>query len=144
MATANRRVGQAAWRIDGALVLRPVGWRYARCTEAAWINSVPAIVFLKGIHCNRHRDGRWEMEFEVVGAIRAVETFAVGNAIRELRRLQRIYGKGRWRKRKGVATVRFPMAPNARLKSIGLRLPVSGASNSKSNTFWMNNHAEAS
>ena len=31
----------------------------------------------------------------------------VGNAIRELARLKRVYGAGRWRKRKGVALVRL-------------------------------------
>ena len=48
------------------------------------------------------------MHFEVVGEIRNVETFAVGRSIREQARLNRIYGRGRWRKRKGVATVRLP------------------------------------
>jgi len=47
------------------------------------------------------------MYFEIVGEIRDVETFASGRAIRELRRLNRIYGKGRWRKRKGIAAVRL-------------------------------------
>ena len=47
------------------------------------------------------------MEFEVVGEIKEVETFAVGNAIRELPRLRRVYGSGRWRKRKGIAVVRL-------------------------------------
>jgi hypothetical protein len=37
-----------------------------------------------------------------------VETFAIGKSIRELPRLQKIYGKGRWRKRKGFADVRLP------------------------------------
>ena len=48
------------------------------------------------------------MDFEVVGDISGVETFAVGSAIRELPRLWRVYGAGRWRKRKGVARVRLP------------------------------------
>jgi hypothetical protein len=47
------------------------------------------------------------MDFEVVGDIEDVETFAVGNAIRELPRLRRAYGAGRWRKRKGTARVRL-------------------------------------
>ena len=47
------------------------------------------------------------MDFEVVGKISDVETFAVGNAIRELPRLRRAYGSGRWRKRKGIAVVRL-------------------------------------
>jgi len=47
------------------------------------------------------------VDFEIVGPIRAIETIAVGRAIRELRRLRRQYGAGRWRKRKGVASVRL-------------------------------------
>ena len=47
------------------------------------------------------------MDFEVVGPVRNVETIVTGRAIRELRRLRRRYGKGRWRKRKGLATVRL-------------------------------------
>jgi hypothetical protein len=47
------------------------------------------------------------MDFEVVGEITAIETFAVGSSIRELPRLRRAYGAGRWRKRKGLAQVRL-------------------------------------
>ena len=47
------------------------------------------------------------MDFDIVGPIRAIETIAVGRAIRELRRLRRSYGPGRWRKRKGFAKVRL-------------------------------------
>ena len=47
------------------------------------------------------------MNFEVVGDITEVETFAVGTSIRELSRLRRAYGAGRWRKRKGNAQVRL-------------------------------------
>ncbi len=48
------------------------------------------------------------MYFEIVGSIQKVETFAIGSSIRDLPRLRRMYGRGRWRKRKGVATVRLP------------------------------------
>jgi hypothetical protein len=47
------------------------------------------------------------MDFEVVGEIADIETFAVGTSIRELPRLRRVYGAGRWRKRKGRAQVRL-------------------------------------
>lgn len=47
------------------------------------------------------------MHFEIVGLISDVETFAAGSAIREIVRLRKFYGRGRWRKRKGVATVRL-------------------------------------
>ena len=50
------------------------------------------------------------MAFEIIGEIENIETFATGRGIRELARLNRIYGRGRWRKRKrkGRATIRFP------------------------------------
>ena len=48
------------------------------------------------------------MYFEIVGEIENVETIAVGGRIREIMRLRRQYGPGRWRKLKGTATVRMP------------------------------------
>lgn len=48
------------------------------------------------------------MQFEIVGELTSVETFATGRSIRELSRLNKVYGRGRWRKRKGIATVRLP------------------------------------
>ena len=47
------------------------------------------------------------MSFEIVGEISHIETIAVGRRIRELLRLRRQYGTGRWRKLKGVAVVRL-------------------------------------
>jgi hypothetical protein len=47
------------------------------------------------------------MRFEILGQITDVETFATGTGIREISRLRRLYGRGRWRKRKGIARVRF-------------------------------------
>jgi hypothetical protein len=46
--------------------------------------------------------------FEVLGDIVDVGTIAVGRSVRDRRRLRRKYGSGRWRKRKGTATVRLP------------------------------------
>ena len=46
--------------------------------------------------------------FEVIGDIAEIETIAVGNSIREIARLRRSYGSGRWRKMKGKATIRLP------------------------------------
>ena len=48
------------------------------------------------------------MDFELVGRISEIETIAAGRAVRVLRYLRRAYGRGRWRKMKGVATVRLP------------------------------------
>ena len=47
------------------------------------------------------------MHFELLGPIAQIETFAVGSRIREIARLRKIYGTGRWRKRKGLAKVRL-------------------------------------
>jgi hypothetical protein len=47
------------------------------------------------------------MKFEILGEISNEETFATGSAIRERARLKRAYGRGRWRKRKGIARVRL-------------------------------------
>ena len=46
------------------------------------------------------------MEFEIISEISSIEIIAIGNAIRDVIRLRRDYGKGRWRKMKGIATVR--------------------------------------
>jgi hypothetical protein len=47
------------------------------------------------------------MYFEILGEIAEIETFAAGSGIRELARLRKAYGRGRWRKRKGTAQVRL-------------------------------------
>lgn len=47
------------------------------------------------------------MRFEILGQISDVETFATGSKIREIARLRRVYGRGRWRKRKGITRVRL-------------------------------------
>ena len=47
------------------------------------------------------------MYFEVVGEIRQVQVIAAGLGVRERRRLWKAYGRGRWRKVKGVARVKL-------------------------------------
>jgi hypothetical protein len=47
------------------------------------------------------------MDFEIIGAVTHAETFAVGSSIREIARLRKRFGPGRWRKRKGIARVRL-------------------------------------
>ena len=49
-----------------------------------------------------------QSEIEIISAITDTEIIAIGRSIRELNRLQKLYGKGRWRKLKGVAMVRLP------------------------------------
>ncbi len=48
------------------------------------------------------------MKFEVLGPITRVEVVATGPGIRVRSYLHKSYGRGRWRKLKGVATVRLP------------------------------------
>ena len=47
------------------------------------------------------------MYFEVIGNIEDVQIIAIGGRIREIMRLRRRYGVARWRKLKGITTVRL-------------------------------------
>lgn len=47
------------------------------------------------------------MNFEIISKISQIEIIAVGRSIRDLPRLNRTYGSGKWRKLKGVATIRL-------------------------------------
>jgi hypothetical protein len=48
------------------------------------------------------------VNFQIVGEIVNVETIAVGRSIREIARLRKFYGSGRWRKVKGQVYVQLP------------------------------------
>ena len=48
------------------------------------------------------------MHFEIVGRIEEVQLIAKGTSVRERTLLQEQFGRGRWRKLKGIATVRLP------------------------------------
>jgi hypothetical protein len=45
--------------------------------------------------------------FEIISDLTDIETVAVGNAIRDIARLRKQYGLGRWRKLKGIALIRL-------------------------------------
>jgi hypothetical protein len=47
------------------------------------------------------------MDFEIIGSITEIEVIAIGNRIRDIARLRKRYGRGRWRKLKGIVTVRL-------------------------------------
>ena len=47
------------------------------------------------------------MPFEIVGEITEIEVIAASSSIRELARLRKQYGRGRWRKLKGIAYIRL-------------------------------------
>jgi hypothetical protein len=48
------------------------------------------------------------MNFELVGPIANVEVIAAGPGVRVRSLLRKAYGRGRWRKMKGTATIRLP------------------------------------
>jgi hypothetical protein len=47
------------------------------------------------------------MDFELLSDITNIERIAVRSSIRDLAKLRRKYGRGRWRKLKGMATIRL-------------------------------------
>ena len=48
------------------------------------------------------------MDFEIIGDITNIEIIATGTGIRNRSRLSKKYGKGKWRKLKGIAQVQLP------------------------------------
>ena len=47
------------------------------------------------------------IQFEILGEISHIETIAEGRGVYIRRYLERTYGKGRWRKMKGIGTVKL-------------------------------------
>jgi len=56
------------------------------------------------------------VKFEIIGKIENIETMAIGKKIRDLPYLQKTYGRGRWRKRKGIAHVKLPNGKTRRVE----------------------------
>jgi hypothetical protein len=48
------------------------------------------------------------VDFEIISGITNIEIIATGTGIRNRERLQKQYGKGKWRKLKGIAQVQLP------------------------------------
>jgi len=48
------------------------------------------------------------MKFELTGKIESIEVIAVGGQIRDLQKVRKKHGRGRWRKLKGIGRVRLP------------------------------------
>ena len=48
------------------------------------------------------------MDFKILGELRDITVIATGTGIRDRARLRKVYGRGRWRKLKAVASVRLP------------------------------------
>ena len=47
------------------------------------------------------------MYFEIINEIEDIETIAVGGNIKDIMRLRKQFGIGRWRKLKGIASIRL-------------------------------------
>ena len=47
------------------------------------------------------------MYFEIINEIEDIETIAVGGNIKDIMRLRKQFGTGRWRKLKGIASIRL-------------------------------------
>ena len=45
--------------------------------------------------------------FETIGEIEDIETIAIGGRLRDIMRIQKQFGPGRWRKLKGIGKVRL-------------------------------------
>jgi hypothetical protein len=45
--------------------------------------------------------------FEIISDIIEIEVIAIGKSIRDLPRLRKLYGDGRWRKMKGIAFIKL-------------------------------------
>ena len=61
------------------------------------------------------------MYFKVIGEIREIETVAIGHGIRNLNRLNKIYGKTNWRKLKGECRVELKAVRLLMQKCIGMK-----------------------
>lgn len=69
---------------------------------------------------------------ELVGAIVDIQTIAIGSGIWELQRLEKKYGKGRWRKGKGLLGFDSSMAASTPRKSTGMMRTASAAKKPRS------------
>jgi hypothetical protein len=66
------------------------------------------------------------MNFKLRGGISEVKEIAAGKLIRILPVLQKLYGKGRWRKLKGLLWWHYRMAALTEQSYTGTRLMASG------------------
>jgi hypothetical protein len=77
------------------------------------------------------------MDFEIVSEITSIETIAIGKAIREVVRLRKLYGAGRWRKLKGVATIRLSNGTVRRAELHCTRPTGSDRENTNKSAIWI-------
>jgi hypothetical protein len=75
--------------------------------------------------------------FILISRIEQVETIAVGRGIREMANLRKLFGRGNWRKRKGLTTVRFANGIIARAEVHWYEAHGIGRRKMKIKTYWI-------
>ena len=76
---------------------------------------------------------RKRLDFRILGDIADAEIAATGSGIREIARLRKRYGRGRWRKRKGTAETSYLAVRLCGQSYTGTRRRESGVASSRSN-----------
>jgi hypothetical protein len=74
--------------------------------------------------------------FEILEQISESEIIAVNKSIRELKRLKKAYGGGRWRKMKGVFIIRFQSGDVCRAEIHWYEAHGKGKKDLKIKRFW--------
>ena len=77
------------------------------------------------------------MDFDVVGEITDIEAIATGSGIRILSVLRKRYGRGRWRKLKGLAKVPLGDGAVRQAEIHGLKRAVLVREKCGSSDFWI-------
>ena len=76
------------------------------------------------------------MSFEILEQISESETIAVDKSIRELKRLKKVYGDGRWRKMKGMFIIRLQSRDVCRAEIHWYEAHGKGKKDLKIKRFW--------
>jgi hypothetical protein len=82
------------------------------------------------------------VHFEIVGELSNIRTIAVGRRIRQLKRLEKLYGKGRWRKMKGEVLIRVRSGALRRAELHWYEAHGIGKKNMKFKRYLDQEHAE--
>jgi hypothetical protein len=75
--------------------------------------------------------------FTILGLIRDIETIAFGRGVREIANLNRMFGRARWRKKKGMATIQFANGVVARAELHWYEAHGIGKRKMKIKQFWI-------
>jgi len=75
--------------------------------------------------------------FSIISDITDEEVIAVGNSIRDLPRLRKLYGDGRWRKMKGLPPFNSATDASAKPKFTGMKRTASDEKSSSAKDTWI-------